>query len=329
MRDTDFHPLRRIVNFRDHETVEVAELDFKILPWSAVDASLFDPAIESAGGLAPTLATAAASPVPRFPVAPSPDQLDETELAARLILNHLRADTGEQIEIHRSPQGIEVAGLVDTEERKRQLRTELMTVSRLKVSIQSAAEANRLAAPAGQTISVQEASLPDNPSPLEAYLRARGRSVEQINRAAQEIFNGALAISHESQAIADLETRFVPAAPRPAAMPLMESATVADLLYSHQDRLREALRRQRLLLAEVEGAQTSKEAGASSAGLTLTGAAARNLALARELTQTNAASAGSAEAILAAMSATADMLADAARQTYGKQQPNSAQGGRN
>ncbi len=48
VREMDFHPVQRTIEFRDgSNTVEIAELEFKILPWQAVDASLFEPAMSS------------------------------------------------------------------------------------------------------------------------------------------------------------------------------------------------------------------------------------------------------------------------------------------
>src|SRR6201999_2346890 len=94
VRDTDFHPVRRTVSLRESGTVEIAEVDFKILPWSAVNADIFEP-VDTAG------ITAASNPArvlsfPRMPEVLTEDQLDEAELAARLVLNQLHADTGEQ-----------------------------------------------------------------------------------------------------------------------------------------------------------------------------------------------------------------------------------------
>src|SRR5215470_8356084 len=43
VRDTDFHPVQRTIGFRESETVQIAELDYSILPWSVVDANAFEP----------------------------------------------------------------------------------------------------------------------------------------------------------------------------------------------------------------------------------------------------------------------------------------------
>jgi hypothetical protein len=43
IRDTDFHPVKRRVEFRNSQTIEIAELDFKVLPWAAVEPGIFEP----------------------------------------------------------------------------------------------------------------------------------------------------------------------------------------------------------------------------------------------------------------------------------------------
>jgi len=306
VRDSDFHPLRRTVDFRDNgETVEVAELEFAVLPWSSVDANAFEPPTDSLSS--PTARALLA--LPRSQVSDA-DALDETELTARLILDRLHADTGEQIEIRRTAQQVVVDGLVDTEERRNALTTELTMVPRLKVSIQSLARFTDHPSTGGETIRVEEASLPDQASALDAYLRARGRSVTESSVVARRLFDSALTISHESSAIADLNLRFT----SPERLSLIASATLGSLLYTHHEHLENALREQRALLALVEGGSVSRQAHRPVADTSLGDAAARNLALSRELTQTANPPARGAEAILADIAVAMDGIAAAAYQ---------------
>ncbi len=302
VRDTDFHPVEQKVDFRNSETVEIAELDFAILPWNAVDANAFEPIANAPGPIGNPVAHV----LPHLPVSdtPSPEQLDETELAARLILNQLHADTGEQIEIHRSQRAVEVDGLVETEERKRELIAGLMTVPRLKVSIQSATHLLENAPLANEVVTVQAASLPDQPSALDRYMRTHGSSTSEINALAERIFSSALAISQESNAIADLETRFL----FKEHTPVIAKATLEDLLYSHRERLQEALRKERLLLVETGHMPASHEEAAQLAGSSLASETERNLALSKELTQTNIPVTRGAEAIVDEMFSTADQI---------------------
>ena len=306
VRDSDFHPLRRTVDFRDNgETVEIAELEFAVLPWSAVDASAFEPLADSQ----PVSPARTLPALPR-PQVPDVDSLDETELAARLILEKLHADTGEQIEVRRTAQQVEVDGLVNTEERQHALTAELMTVPGLKVSIQSLAHLADHPASDDKTIRVEEASLPDQASALDTYLRTRGRSVEESSALARRVFDCALTISQESSAITDLNTRFT----SPERLSLIASSTLASLLYSHRERLETALREQRAVLALVEGGHVSDQALRPAANASLKDAVTRNLALSRELTQTANPPVRSAEAILGDIAAAMEDITVAVHQ---------------
>jgi hypothetical protein len=320
VRDTDFHPVQRRVGFRDHETVEVVELDFSVLPWSAIDTGIFDPVLAASESSSLPVATALHSL--QVLEAPTPEQLDEAELSARLILNRHQADSGEQIEIRRLPLVVEVDGLVETEERKREMTADLTTIPRLKVSIQSVAHLNDRRSPDSHAQLVDDGRtvLADRPSPLESYLRANGATLDDANAFAEKIFKNALAISHESAAIADLKTRFVP----DKRMPVLAMATLAELLYSHRERLDEALHQERALLAEVGAKGLSDAEPSSWIFSSLTGEASRNFALVRELTQTGALNPHRAEEIFAEIARTVDRITGAADEAYRASQQTSA-----
>lgn len=304
VRDSDFHPLRRTVDFRDNgETIEVAEVNFAVLPWSAVNANAFEPLDGSASipvaGLLPAMPSLQDS---------GGDVLDETELAARLILDKLHADTGEQIEVRRSAHLVEVEGLVDTEKRQRMLTAELTMVPQLKVSIQSLDHLSDHSFSGNQTIRVEDASLPDQASALDTYLRAHGRSVAESSILARRLSDCALSISRESGAIAYLSTRFS----APENLSLIASGTLGSLLYSHHERLEAALVEQRSLLMQVEGRRAAHHAAGSHADVPLVEAANRNLSLSRELTQTAKPPVRSAEGILADISVAMETIVAAA-----------------
>jgi hypothetical protein len=228
-----------------------------------------------------------------------------------LVLNQLHADVGEQIEIRRTAQDVEVEGLVETDERKRELSAQLMTVPRLKVSLQSAEHLRESPPPANQVVSVDTSLAVDQPSALEKYLQSRGRSLHEVNILSQHLFSLALAIGQESKAIHDLKTRFA----SPEQMPLLASATLDELLYSHRERLQEALSQERLLLEELAGQNVSQETASVSGSDSLLAGATRNLALVKELTQTNLATARGAEAIFPEMSSAVTNIASATRTT--------------
>lgn len=316
VRDSDFHAVKRTVEFRDNETFEIAELDFKILPWSAVDPSVFEPI----GGLDTAAATSRVIPFPRMPEVLTPEQLDETELGARLVLNQFHADTGEQIEIERSPQGVEVKGLVETEEQKRELEDHLRMMPHVTTSIQSVAELRNSGGNNAGITSMKTAEIEHQPSPLETYLLKRGRSLSAVNDLGQRLFTNALTISQESKAIADLQARFAPGSQQTA----LASATLTDLIFNHRDRLRAALARERELLTEAQSAPANGVGTSTSESSSLVTAAQRNMELCKELTATSGATSRTAEKILADMSASLNELTADARAVHGNLQGDAA-----
>jgi hypothetical protein len=321
VRDTDFHPVQRTVELRDSGTVEIAELDFKVLPWNAVDANAFEPLSDT-----PSIATfpARVLPFPRLPAMPTETQLDEAELGARLLLNQLHADSGEPIEIHRSAQGVTVDGLVETEKRRRELQAGLQTVPNVIFAVQSDESLKANPSPADAVQSIAVASMPDQPSPLETYLEARGRSIAEISDLAQQLLNNALTISQESKDLVDLQTRFGPTETKS----VLASATLSELVYSHHERLEAALKRGRELLADAQSTSAANRDASPPKASSLIDAANRNFALSKELTQTNKPAVRTAEQILAEMSITMNDLTATAQAAYGKSQGNSALSGK-
>ena len=312
VRDTDFHPVRRTIALRNSSTVEIAEVDFKILPWNAVSANAFEP-VETATSTVELNSTRILS-LPHLPEALTEEQIDEAELGARLMLNRLHADSGAPIELHRNAQGVIVDGLVDTEERRRELQAGLRSVPHVTVAIQSDEALKANPSDSVQTVSI--ASMPDQPSPLSIYLEGQGRwNVADINSLAQQFFDNALTLNRESREIADLQMRF-----GSEGQTLLMSATLSELIYRHHERLDEALKHERELLAAAQGTPASNPGPSAPPTFSLVEAAERNLALAKELTQTDHPAVRTADRILAEMSLAMNDLAAGTREAYGKSQ---------
>ena len=172
VRGTDFHPVIRTVEFRNRETVEIAELDYHVLPWTAAEANLFLP--ENISGTTILRVSPLSSCFHLMPL--TEGQLDEAELGVRLVLNKLHADTGEQTQIERSTSGVEVKGLVETDKRKRELMDQLQIVPRLKISILSMEELRRRPDDGEETTSLTAVSrLPCSPRRSKPTLSVMGK----------------------------------------------------------------------------------------------------------------------------------------------------------
>jgi hypothetical protein len=315
VRDTDFHPVERSITFRNSEPVEIAELDYRVLPWSAVNANDFETGI-GAGENAPVADFA--TPKFRLPSVVTDSQLDEAELSARLTLNQLQADTDEQLRIERHPQEIEVKGLVETEQRKRQLESELRLIPHLRISILSFEDLrNQTESGAGITALKME-SVSSQPSPLERYFSARGRRAASMSELSHKLLNSALSVSRESKAIAELSSRFSVSEDK---LTDLAAATLTDLIHSHRERLVAALAEEQRVLAEIQGSAGNEGSSPGSPGeRELTALAERNLALTKELTFGSDASSRGAEAILQELAESVSVLRANARQVHARTQ---------
>jgi hypothetical protein len=102
VRTADWHPVEERLWVNDRE-YEIAELDYRVLPLSEVNALIFaePPApVEPAAAPHPVMIEKTESLAP-----PPPPDPEETEMAVRYGLHQLDADLGEPIEISRDSQG--------------------------------------------------------------------------------------------------------------------------------------------------------------------------------------------------------------------------------
>jgi hypothetical protein len=275
VRDTDFHPVERTVEFRDLGTVEIAELNYDVLSWSAVNDSLFE-----ALGVA---TSAALHALPRITL-PTKEELDNAELKALLVLNRLDADTGEQIHVSRSSSSIHVKGIVETNQRKQELLAQLGPLPHVSSSILSVEELNAHPSPAVPPItSIKEYSTTGQPSPLEKYFREQSKDLNDLSRTSQAILDASLSVGQESGAIGELLQRFAadPRLSEPAA------TTMDDLVARHIDRLSGRLQTEEQTIEQL-GISAQESTAAADASVEkiaeqLSSAAERNQALCREL----------------------------------------------
>jgi hypothetical protein len=303
VRDTDFHPVRRTISFRDSETVDIAEVDYMVLPWAPEASSLFQPEERMLGdGLArPQPAVVSIPPQPL-----TEEQLADAELSTRLTLDRLHADTGEQIEVVRGSHGIEVRGITDTEERKHQLEAQLDMLPHVTASISSMEQLKTKAPQPGDVSSVKVIETQSQATPLEIYYLAHDRDIAPLSDFAQKVFNNAFAINLESKAVEDLESRFS----HDGAISAISSAALTDLLFTHKHKLLAALDEERQLLssARIEAPLLAQTPPANNADLPLTGLAERNFVLTRELALDKGGSNRPATMIVSELVSTIDAL---------------------
>lgn len=203
VRDNDFHPVKRTIELRDSGTIEIAELNYDILPWGAANDDWFEPLSGPSAIHLPQAHTSLRMPVPLTEM-----ELDETELNVRLALNQLGADTGERISFVRQPTGLLVKGIVATEERKQEIEIHLTSIPHVVPSIFTFDELKD--GPGSgqqggqQATGMQVISDGGNVSPLEDYLAHRGWGREDAQHLSERLLDASFSINQNSRAITEL-----------------------------------------------------------------------------------------------------------------------------
>lgn len=272
VRDTDFHPVARTIELRDSRTIEIAELHYELLPWTAAGDGWFEPAVSSLGAperMHPSLGV-------HLPLRLTDGELDEAELSVRLALNRLHADNGERIDIVRSPAGIQVKGIVETDDRKHELESQLRPMSHVVPSIFSYRDMERQQAADSGITSLAASSVVSQSTPLESYLIQKGWSHDHVREISAELFDGSVAAYREGAAIAGLLGQFS----SKGQLSPEASLALGELVSNHKARLLSALQEEERGIAEIGISTGIPDSGDESS---ITAAARHNVDLIKEL----------------------------------------------
>lgn len=246
-RESDFHAVARMVETTKTGPIEVAEVEYRIVPWKPQMEAWFEPAFDRPGNIAPNAESLASHTNPSRVL---PQDMDEVELGVRLMLSRLNADTGEQIVVSRSAFSVLVKGIVESDDRKRQLETELSSMPLVDIGIQSLEQLQRKpilkSRGAISIVSTLDASAQ---TPLEKYLRDRPERLQQAAAISKNILSDALVVDRESKSIEDLENRFNFNDNRPYTQ--ISRSVLRELLIVHHERLSEALLSEERSLAHL------------------------------------------------------------------------------
>jgi hypothetical protein len=288
VRDSDFRPVARTVQLHDAGTIEIAELSYEVLPWSAAGEDWFEPLGTSSAG------TAIPHPLahlPHMPHLPSEIELDEAELETRVVLHQLGADTSERIEIGRAPNAVQVKGIVATSGRKQEIESRLHLVPDVVSAIYTFQEFEDRRNSANGVTSIRQANSTTAPSPLETYLLDRGMSRTRIGELGIDLSNASITVSQEGKAIEDLLAQFG----RSKQLSPAARSAFDQLLVDHQEKILSSLRSEEQLLTQA-GIMTDPSSGDPASGQ-LQVALNRHRALCSELLAGNAFDPRSARAI--------------------------------
>jgi hypothetical protein len=301
MRTSDFHPVRRTIEIRSQDTLEIAELSYTELKWNEANEALWEP-------FSP-LSHEENESVVRLPIRNllSNEQLDVAELEARLVLNKLNADATEQIELKRSRNAVHVEGIVDTTERQLVLSAELRQVAHVVPSILSLEELSARRSVEPDTASIRESEVAAQSAPLEEFFREKSRSAEEIGRVSSQLLSLSLEIQREGNALTELNRRFH----RDDGLDSSGHSALSQLLANHSSVLRTALHSEMEILYSLSLVSEQSAEDELTITLTSTGLieqSTRNVSLCRELISSSNSLPRTAQSIASEMAKTLHLL---------------------
>jgi hypothetical protein len=210
VREEDFHPVKRIIEMRDQETIEVAELDFAVLGWNAVNLALFERLVPSPAALA-AMTPSIHADLPQS--LPSMLQIDIAELAVRSALNQINADTQDQIRVTHTDSGVVVKSIVRTNQRKQELIAQLNQIAYVHSEILSTEEMqnrpeNTAFAQSAAGGPAQLYSAPVELAPLAVFLQDRSFPSDQLSVSSKQLLDASLKVQRAGAELAELQERF-------------------------------------------------------------------------------------------------------------------------
>jgi anti-sigma factor RsiW len=163
VRSNDFHPVSALYRFQDQPNeVEFTELAYEVRRLETLDASVRSELASGPDAQAPVLASGGVPPsAGSGGAAPS---LESLEINALYALHQHHADLGGETEVTRNAGAVKVAGVVESGERKAELRSALAHLPDLQVELYTAQEAAdrqaRVIASAPDSSTAQVAGVP-------------------------------------------------------------------------------------------------------------------------------------------------------------------------
>jgi hypothetical protein len=311
MRETDFHPVSRTVQFRDKDKIEMAELSYEILPWRDAQREWFEPTASAVStGAAPRHLNLPAS---KIGVPLSDAELDEAELAVRLALNSLGADITQRLEIIRTNGGIQVKGVVPESSHKQELVSLISQIPHAAAVVRTFADLD--SDPQNKPESIKVANLESQPSLLAQYLRVKNTPIDDAAQISHDIFESSVIIRRATHALVELDQKF-----QPSGLTLSAKESLRKLRDAERSHLLLGLSLQRGALLQTGISVSAPIRGVIKSDAELEGDADLNVKLCHELIA-QASSDSEAAVILTEISKSLEHLEEAARQNSPAENP--------
>ncbi|HLH08011.1 MAG TPA: sigma-70 family RNA polymerase sigma factor [Terriglobales bacterium] len=306
IRTSDFHPISRTAEFRDLGRVEIAELNYAVVPWATVNQDLF---VSDSIGSGPLAASPRSLQLPERQ-RPIPDaELDLAELDVRSALHDLHADFTDRLTISRSVIGVRISGLVEDEEQKSEVKRRLDLIPHVSTNLTTVSEASRHPEETSPPANVHLVSVVAGPSLLESFLQEEGRSRDASNDLADRLFAASTELVRANNALLQLR-HFTPERLSPDALDLYHR-----LIASWYDELDIALRKESEAIQQT-GIQMPPDKAAEHEPVDMAAGIDNNRTLLKELIGHDAPGARTAPVVLADLAHSVESLHKMASEQY-------------
>ncbi len=309
IRLSDFHPIGRTAEFRDLGTVEIAELNYAVVPWTTIDVDLIDGASRSSDAI-PRARRPLQLPQRVLPL--SDAELDITELEVRIALHETQADSTDRLTLSRSSTGVMVSGLLEDDTQKLNLHRRLMLIPHVSTDLKTVSDVSQRPDGDSPPASVQITTVIAEPSLLETFLLKHGRTRDVASDLADRFFKSSSTLLRANKALLRLRERFPPGKLTPEAAELR-----GRLLTSWQSELDAALGEEAEVIHQA-GIQTQQDEAARSGPTDMNAGIEENHILVKELMGQGSPGTRTAPMVLTELGRLVESLRTAANQENAK-----------
>ena len=203
----NLHTVGRTIRFSDSQEIQIAELEYRIIPLTESDPAWFESpsAPSDAGDVGPRPHLH----VPReVTVQPTQSELDVAELNVLLAFAELHADGQERLTIKRGSGEILVVGLVGTNDRKLEIEKRLHLIPHTGSSIKTFPTFEGSEAPQQGPSSVSMSESTATASPLETFSAERHLTAEEVRALHRSLLEAAIELRRSAMELQKLHNQF-------------------------------------------------------------------------------------------------------------------------
>ena len=203
VRAGDFHSIARSITLRNNQQIEVAELSYEEVSSRQSTDPWFEPLKGNPKALASSLLERHVTPVSTL----SESQFDLATLSALRALQELHAET-ERLELIRTPQAVQVRGVVAAIDRKQEIAANLRTIANVTVDIATYQELDEKSALSSSIHAIKAVSVISGDSPLENYCALAHIAQDDCRHLTYRLLNTATTLVLESKRLSQLNKQY-------------------------------------------------------------------------------------------------------------------------